>query len=178
MNHLPGRRRALSALCLAATTLLACAAHAGPKDRPFMATLQISESVGFTGAAPCFAIGLLSGTGRATHLGELRATSKDCINPKQPFDPNAANTYRFASGTGADALVFTADNGDQLFAVYSGLLTPQTGGPHAVTGHFVITGGTGRFAAASGGGTLEGTEDISRVVVGEGEISFSGRIAY
>ncbi|MBA3597272.1 MAG: hypothetical protein H0W40_07835 [Methylibium sp.] len=168
----------LPALCLAVAALFAASAQAGPKDRPFKATLKITESVGFTGAAPCFAIGLISGVGQATPMGKVRATSQDCINPLGMFDPNGPTAYQFASSTGPDGLVFTASNGDRVFAVYSGTLTPQPNGPHAVAGHFVITGGSGRFAGATGGGSLQGTEDISRVVVGEGEIALSGSIAY
>jgi len=172
-------RAALSALGVAAA-VSAAGAQAGPnnKDRAFEASLKFSESVTFTGAAPCFAIGLLSGSGQGTHLGKLRARSQDCINPSGVFDPNGPTAYQFTSGTGPDGLVFTAENGDQVFATYSGTLEPQPDGPHAVSGDFVITGGTGHFAGATGGGTLEGSEDISRVVIGEGEISLSGRIRY
>lgn len=173
-------RAASSAMCIAAAAVFSAGAQGAPnhKDRPFEATLKIFESVTFTGAMPCFAIGLISGSGEGSHVGELKARSRDCINPSGVFDPNGPTAYRFTSGTGLDGLVFVAANGDQLFATYAGTLQPQPGGPHAVKGHFVITGGTGRFAGATGGGTLQGTEDISRVVIGEGEISLSGRIRY
>ena len=172
-------RAASYALCIAAAAF-ASAARAAPadKDRPFQATLEISESVTFTGAMPCFAIGLVSGRGHGLHVGKVRATSRDCINPSGPFDPNGPTAYQFTSANGPEGLVFTAANGDQLFATYAGTMEPRPDGPHAVKGHFVITGGTGRFAGATGGGSFEGSEDISRVVIGEGEISLLGRIRY
>lgn len=179
--NIHSRLRAVSfATCMAIGAALSAGAVAAPeqKDRPFEATLHISESVTFTGASPCFAIGLVTGRGEGSHVGELRARSRDCINPSGVFDPNGPTAYRFTSGTGPDGLVFVAANGDQLFATYAGTLEPQPEGPHAVKGHFVVTGGTGRFAGATGGGTFEGTEDISRVVIGEGEIALSGRIRY
>ena len=163
---------------IAAIALLCGAAQAGPRDMPFRATLKISETVSFTGTAPCFAIGLLSGSGQGAYLGQVKAASQDCINPAGVFDPNGPTAYSFTSGSGPDGLVFTASDGAQLFATYAGTLTPRPGAPHAVNGHFVITGGTGRFEAATGGGTLQGSEDISRVVIGEGEITFEGRLAY
>jgi len=38
-----------------------------------------------------------------------------------------------------------------------------------------VTGGTGKFNKASGGGNMTGTEDIS---TGQGTIKLSGRITY
>jgi hypothetical protein len=47
-----------------------------------------------------------------------------------------------------------------------------------VNGFFVITGGTGRYARASGGGSLSGTENIGAVPAAQGEIALTGRIVY
>jgi hypothetical protein len=162
-------------LSLALPTLACGTALAQSKPMPFKATLKFSESVGFTGAPPCFAIGLLSGSGQATQLGGFSATSQDCINPDGLFDPNGPTAYHFTSGAGG--VVFTAANGDRLLASYSGSLVPQAGRPHAVTGHFIFTGGTGRFAGAVGGGVMWGTEDISQVVVGTGQVELLGTLS-
>jgi hypothetical protein len=159
-----------------ASLLLAVNAHAGSQDRPFTATLRIAETVNFTFSAPCFAVGMLSASGNATHLGRVSAGSQDCINPLGIFDPNGPSSFQFASRPGSTTL--TGANGDSLTVVYSGTIVAKPGGPHRLSGHFVITGGSGRFEGASGGGTMEGYEDISRIVVGEGEIRFEGRIAY
>jgi hypothetical protein len=40
---------------------------------------------------------------------------------------------------------------------------------------FQITGGTGQYARASGGGTMTGDEDI---VTGQGTVQLSGQIQY
>lgn len=161
------------------TALLTFGAAAQPQSRPFKAKLVLTESVLFTGAVPCFAIGTMQATGNATQLGKVTATSSDCINPQGGFDPSGPNSFSFASnGAGSAGLVFTAANGDLLYAAYSGSLTAQPTGPHKVTGQFVITGGTGRFLGATGGGTLSGYEDISQVVSGHGEIEATGTVAY
>jgi hypothetical protein len=166
-------RAALLGLALSA---LACgAALAQSKPVPFKATLKFSESVGFTGAPPCFAIGLLESSGQATELGRFTMKSQDCINPAGAFDPNAPSAYHFTSGAGG--AVFTAANGDQLFASYSGSMTPQPGRPHTLTGNFIFTGGTGRFAGAVGGGVMWGTDDISQVVIGTGQIELLGTLS-
>ena len=153
----------------ALVALLAAGAVAKPTSSPFKATLTLTETVLFTGAAPCFAIGSLQAVGTASLLGKVTATSSDCINPQGVTDPNSPSSFNFAStGTGSAGLVFTAANGDLLFVTYSGTLTAQPAGPHQIAGHFVITGGTGRFLGATGGGSLSGYEDISQVVSGHG----------
>ena len=159
--------------------LLASGAVAQPEARAFKAKLVLTESVRFLGAPPCFAIGSVQATGSATHLGTVTAASSDCINPQGVFNPSGPTSFSFASnGTGTTGLVFTASNGDLLFATYSGALAAQPSGPHRISGQFVITGGTGRFLGATGGGTLSGYEDISQVVSGHGEIEAIGTIAY
>jgi len=172
-------RRSIRAAALALTVaagLAPVAQAAGPV--PFNAVLRFSETVSFTGAAPCFAIGMLSGSGQAIPIGRLTATSQDCINPLGLFDPNGPNAFAFVSGTGPQGLVFTAENGDRLFAVTAGTLMPRAGAPHALSGHFVIVGGTGRFRSAAGGGTLSGREDISAVTNGVGEVTLTGRLSF
>jgi hypothetical protein len=171
-------RAVRSALFSAVLATLAGAAVADSRTLPFKASLKLSESITFTGAAPCFAIGQLSGTGQASHLGKVTASSQDCINPDGVFDPNGPTSYHFVSGQGAAGLVFTGAAGDQLFASYSGALTARGRGPHGVSGHFVITGGTGRFAGAVGGGVIWGHEDISQVVLGTGQIELLGTVSY
>lgn len=175
MNHsvLPAAR-GLAAVLLAAFATSGIASE--PKSKPFKAELTVTESVTLLGAAPCFAIGTVQATGTATHLGKFTAASQDCINPRGVFDPSGPNSFSFASG--AAGLVFIAANGDNLFAAYSGNLTAQPTGPHHITGQFVITGGTGRFLGATGGGILTGYEDISQVVSGFGQIKAIGKIVY
>ena len=176
------RTAVLATACLAPACFTSWAQAQSVKS--FNAVLSFSENVRFTGQLPCFAVGMLKGSGQATGgLGSVTATSQDCINPLGVPDPSKPPAFGFVSGVGANGLVLTTASGDQLRGVYTGTLTPQAGGPHAVNGFFVITGGTGRYARASGGGTLSGTEDISEMSpagqgTGYGEISLTGRIVY
>lgn len=146
---------------------------------PFKASLTIEETVVFTGALPCFAFGSVTARGNASHLGTVTASSQDCISPLGAFDPAGSNSFSFASVRGESGLILTAANGDRVFAHYSGTLTAQDGRhPHRIAGHFVIAGGTGRFSGVTGGGTLDGEEDISQIVSGHGNITLNGVIRY
>jgi hypothetical protein len=80
-----------------------------------------------------------TGSGNATHLGMFTNTGH------VDFTPDASNpTILHPSGGG----VFTAANGDKLnFVIISGALDLTTG---IGTGDFAFTGGTGRFANATG----------------------------
>jgi hypothetical protein len=165
----------LAALCIAATGAAAQPGNA----KPFKARLTLTETVQFTGRWPCFGHATLQAVGTASHLGRTTATSTDCVNPSGSYDPAGPNSFRFASmGSAANGLVFTAANGDRVYATYSGTVTAQPSGPHRVAGHFTITGGTGRFLGASGGGTLTGHEDLSQVVSATGRIDAEGTIVY
>jgi hypothetical protein len=63
------------------------------------------------------------------------------------------NFYPFTQG--ADDMVFTAANGDQLFGSYAGYALPTATGVK-FWGTFQISGGTGRFEGTTGAGTYEG----------------------
>ena len=89
-------------------------------------------------------------TGEATHLGHFTAIYEDVV-----YIP---------ATTGTGTLTFTAANGDELFTTYEGGQTEFVP-PNVSTITLVatITGGTGRFAAATGTFTIirTGTVDFA-----------------
>ena len=92
--------------------------------------------------------------------------STDCINPL------STTSFLFVS----DAVSLTVEGGDQLWAAYGGTLSATNG---AVTGTYVIIGGTGRFQHATGLGTIEGHEAIDfRTGSGVGQIQLKGTLFY
>ena len=105
-----------------------------------------------------------TGSGNATHLGTFTNTGK------VTFTPDASNpNILHPSGGG----VFTAANGDKLnFIIISGALDLTTG---IGTGDFAFTGGTGRFANATGHtfGVIQ-----QNVVTGAYELTMVGKIDY
>jgi len=105
-----------------------------------------------------------TGSGNATHLGMFTNTGH------VDFTPDASNpNILHPSGGG----VFTAANGDKLnFVIINGALDLTTG---IGTGDFAFTGGTGRFANATGqtSGVIQ-----QNVVTGAYVLTLVGTIDY
>ncbi len=109
--------------------------------------------------------GTATGSGISSPLGAVSIETNDCIAP-------AGNNFSFIG-----EMVFTVSGGDELFADYSGSLTP-TIYPSIFSltqSVFRITGGTGNFLGASGHGTLQGIQDTA---TGRGLMQLTGQIAH
>ena len=137
--------------------------------RPFRLTAEGNANPDFS-QGPCAVLNTESGTGVALHLGRVSWTASEvgnfCIDPADP-----------GLGTVSGEIVFTAANGDRLTA--NGQSTVQAdfaGGTLTITGTFTITGGTGRFAGATGGGTITGGGSLlppfAVATTFEGQISY------
>jgi hypothetical protein len=121
-------RSFLPALVLAVVTAVGVThvlAGEGPRPRPFRGD---AESL-VTGVLPDGAL-VLTSVGEATHLGRFTKVELLYINGPE------------ISGS----VIFTAANGDQLFADFAGTFTSPT----TAEGVYTVTGGTGRFAHATG----------------------------
>jgi hypothetical protein len=101
-----------------------------------------------------------SGTGTATHLGQ--------------FSVAFPHTVTFATRTGEGTYTFTAANGDTLTASFVGQATEE-GSTVSIVEHGRITGGTGRFADASGTFTVQRAFNQANGVT---EGSFDGAITW
>lgn len=152
-------------LAVAAMSPSAALAAANGTSRPLTGTATGTTTTDLlTGATT------VDATGHLSHLGTVTAH----------FDltlaPTSASTFAYA-GTGSDV----AANGDKLFVSLtgSGTFTPTTA---EGTTNLTITGGTGRFAGASG----MYTETVSFVVVSVTAASrtsrftatFEGQVSY
>jgi hypothetical protein len=109
---------------------------------------------------PIFSV-LVNGTGNATQLGEFTVAIPHLVNR--------------ATRTATGSYHFVAANGDTLSADFSGQSTPTvTPGVLSIVETATITGGTGRFAGATGGFTCERLFDaVAGTTVG----SFNGTIS-
>jgi hypothetical protein len=108
--------------------------------------------------------GIINASGRATHLGLFTEAGELFITP----DPNNP-TVALATGRAT----FTAANGDELQAlIEDGSLDLTTG---IGTGVFRFTGGTGRFAGASGTGNFVVNQNL---VTGAFEVTAIGTLDY
>ncbi len=91
---------------------------------------------------------LLEGTGNASHLGRFTFRSTALVD--------------FAANKGLATWTFTAANGDTLTATATGHAEPPATPPILqVVETAEITGGTGRFAGATGSFTMERHYDIA-----------------
>ena len=102
---------------------------------PFKGRLEAVET--HTPLAPPFVMIDVDATGRATHLGEFTLDIEAILN--------------FKTRAAVGSYEFTAANGDTLTAVFTGQSSPTaTPGVIYIEEIATITGGTGRFAGASG----------------------------
>jgi hypothetical protein len=100
-----------------------------------------------------------SGTGIAIHLGRFTVTWDATVN--------------LLDGSGVGSFHFIAANGDSIFTESNGKATPtDTPGVVHIVEINTITGGTGRFAGATGSFTLERLLDPTGFTSG----SFKGAI--
>ena len=140
-----GPHLASLALLVATVSLLAFAPPAAraSTERPFHADFitQFETVLEF----PILHV-TVNGQGQATHMGKTRAFTDDQI----------ANLL---DGSGSATYTLTAANGDTLILA----LVVQPGGninvPGGVifSGDYTVTGGTGRFSGATGGGIFAGS---------------------
>jgi hypothetical protein len=108
--------------------------------------------------------GNLSGYGNSAQIGRIAFLAGDCFSQNGPI-------FSFSDGRFMIATV----SGDVIYADYSGqvVLTGEAMKGVISSATFQITGGTGRYSKAKGGGTINGTEDLSN---GQGTIQMNGRV--
>jgi hypothetical protein len=157
-------RRSAASLALA---LLAVVGLAGPvpagEQVPFKGSFEGDVTV--TPLAPPFVMVDVEATGEATHLGK--------------FTLDIPHVVDRATRAAVGSYEFTAANGDTVFAEFTGIATPtEVPGVLYIEETAIITGGTGRFAGATGSFTVERWFDtITGTTTGsfEGSISSPGR---
>ena len=150
-------------LYLQMTALLLTAALAGPasagKSVPFKGSVQAVESYDIQ--FPTMFVDT-SGTGNATHLGRFTVTWEFTVN--------------LVTTEGIGSAHFIAANVDSVFTESTATGSPtETLNSFIVVESHTITGGTGRFAGATGSFTLE---RLVSIVTGVTSGSFNGTIAF
>ena len=150
------RHPLLVGLVVAVAVSLASVAVAVAAETPFKGKLDAVETSQF--AFPIASIDR-EGTGTATYLGKYTEHVTQQVN------------VLTMSSTGAST--FTAANGDTLTASITGQATPTSPGVLSIAEVYTITGGTGRFAGATGTFTLESTLNLA---TGVSSGTFSGAI--
>ena len=158
------RHYSFARLTLALLALLALAGPAAAegqgKQVPFRGRLEgIVATV--TPLTPPFVAVTLAGEGHATQLGH--------------FEVSVPHVTNRSNGTAVGSYEFTAANGDTLTADFTSQVTPtDVPGVVSVAVTATITGGTGRFAGATGSFVGDRVADMVHGTVTE---SFDGTIS-
>jgi hypothetical protein len=139
----------------------AAAAKAAEKKVPFKGRL---EGIGtITPLTPPLASVLIEANGNATQLGGFTVQVPHIVNQ--------------TAMTGSGSYQFIAANGDTLTATFNGQATPTSPGVLSILETATITGGTGRFAGATGSFTATRVFNLATSVTTgsfEGTISSPG----
>src|SRR5467141_1989276 len=112
---------------------------------------------------------LITGTGYYDHLGLTTLRFPSTITGPATCGGFTATKHN----------TNTAANGDSVFQIVHDTICPTTA-PNAftLTGSFTVTGGTGRFADASGSGTVQASITFTSETTGTFSVSQTGTISY
>ena len=151
-------RQSLCVLAFAVALGLTSTASAGHAAAvvsvPFKAVFsgQVTNAPG--GRCPALT-GTVQGSGVATMFGQFTNAQTHCL------DPNGSDPLGLTDGS----FTYTNTNGDTIFGAYSGRLEPtptsSADNLYLLYGNFIVAGGTGAFAGASGGGAVSGWVNVA-----------------
>ena len=139
-----------------AVSLASVAVSAVAAETPFKGKVNAVETVEVV--PPTLSV-TRDGTGTATYLGK--------------YTEHATFQVDVRTGSATGTATFTAANGDTLTASVVGQGTPTGPTTRSIVEVYTITGGTGRFAGATGTLTLKRTLDLT---TGLSSGTFSGAI--
>ena len=157
---LPAAVRLRTSLIAVAIVFSLAGPVAAAEEVPFKGSLDAVVTI--TPLDPPVASVLIEGTGNATQLGRFT------------IEVNALVNQATRTGIGLGTIVFTAANGDTLTAEGSGQATLVAPGVLSIVEPTTITGGTGRFAGATGSFVVERTFFVAAGVTTG---SFAGTIS-
>jgi hypothetical protein len=143
-------------IAVAAVSLTSIAASAVAAETPFKGTVNADETV--VPSPPTASLNR-DGTGTATYLGR--------------YTEHIVMTINLPTLSSTGTATFTAANGDTLTATVVGQATRTGPTTLSIVEVYTITGGTGRFADATGNFTLQSTVDQT---TGVSSGTFSGAI--
>ena len=156
------RYRSAAGLALAVVAVLGLTGPVAAGEQvPFKGSLEGDVTV--TPLAPPFLQVDVEAMGKASHLGKFTLDIPHVVNR--------------ANGTAVGSYVFTAANGDTLTANFTGVAVPSAPGVLYIEETATITGGTGRFAGATGSFSVDRLYDtVAGTTIGyfEGTISSPG----
>jgi len=151
-----------ASLALAVVTVLGFAAPAAAGEEvPFSGSFA-GERTERTVLSPTTALDRWDMAGTASHLGKCEMVTWALVD------------FSSVPVTGVGTTTFVAANGDQVYADASGYSEFVEPGVVRIIEHGVITGGTGRFAGATGSYT---SKRLTSLITNETIGSFEGTIS-
>jgi len=149
-------------LLLAGAIVATTSLSAEPKQIPFRASFdaEFQNTVAF----PIIHV-RVQGHGQAQALGRSTAiTNNEFVN--------------LLTGAGTATFTLTGANGDTLVleSIFQNT-APDAGGAFTFGGDYDVVGGTGRFAGATGSGTVTGSGQLTSADAGVAEFSYEGTIS-
>ena len=134
--------------------------------KPLAIAGVLKEVLGPSLRCPSKLGGTLVGHGDDPALGPVAFMGNDCVTP-------VGTLFNFSDGR----ITLLTKSGEVIYANYSGQALPTGEGTKVVFSNatFQITGGTGRYFRASGGGDFNGSQEL---LTGIGTIKLSGKITY
>jgi hypothetical protein len=136
----------LGAMGIRARSVAAASAQQVPFSASYSGTAILTSPTSAT----------FSGTGIATYLGASTNQGNSVVTgPDSSCSGGLANDHYET---------LTAANGNTLSLISYDVACPVSPGQFHGTGHWVVTGGTGRFSGASGQGTFNGHSDFNQGV--------------
>jgi hypothetical protein len=149
----------IRALRVSAVTVAAAATMAVGAGTASAAGTQLPFKASYSGSAAWTSPTTiaLAGTGIASHLGLITNSGTVYLtdfNSNCPDGPDGVASINVETLTAAD--------GDTLAIRSDDVACPTGPGLYHGTGHWTVTGGTGRFGGATGGGPFDGTADLNQ----------------
>ena len=114
--------------------------------------------------SPCDTGGIaleVSGSGHATFIGSYSSRYSECFDPA-------------TGAVTAGSFTLTAANGDTLYGTYDGQAVPTGDAAVVYDDPGVVTGGTGRFAGATG---IVNTSGVANLATGDYRGTSSGSVS-
>ena len=145
------RLRVSAAMLVVATVGLGAGPAAGAGTQlPFKASYSGTATWTSPTSIALAGTGTASHSGRITNSGTVYLTDFDSTCPDGPDGVASVNVE-----------TLTTANGDTLTIRSDDVACPTAPGLYDGTGQWTVTGGTGRFSGATGGGPFEGTADLN-----------------
>jgi hypothetical protein len=159
----------IAGLLIVAGLIAATSPALGEHSRPFRSRVTATWDNVYAALPPELGgagLAHFSGGGPTTHMG--KTTQQGTLSLGLPVAPDVF--------PGSGTVTITGANGDSVSFDYVGFLNAGTG---EGTGSFTFTGGTGRFADVTGGGTFVAAIDLANVAGGQAmTVVLDGTIDY